>query len=393
MIPRTMFRFAAAVPGLALLLSAAGPSAADAQQRYDWPPDWTVGATVERYAFLNDAAVGVKSLSLVTIPITAETEVMERFTVQLATALARGSLTRPSGESSSITGLTDTALRVALPVNELATVGLTLRVPTGRSTYGQDQLAVAGAIAADLLPFRISSWGTGGGIGLDVSGATPVGDYGVRYSAGYQVAGSFDPIEDADFSYRPGNELRARVVVDRSFDRSRKGALQIGMMRYGNDTLEGQNLYRAGNRYQLIGSYSLPAGAAGSAVAYGGLLHRSRGSALIPPGAVGQPLSDGPSQTLLLIGGGMRTMFQSYLVMPSADLRVFRSSDGLGQGAILSAGSAAEVPLGRTDFIDQGLLLVPTARLRLGRVLVVEGASSMVLGIEIGATARFGGNQ
>lgn len=392
MTPYTRSRFAAAALSFTLVLGASsGPAPAEAQQ-FDWPPAWTVGASVERYMFTDDAAVGIKGISLITIPVTAETDVMDRFTVQLGTALARGSVTRANGESSSITGLTDTALRVAMPVNELATVGLTLRVPTGKSTFGAEQLAVAGAIAADLLPFRISSWGTGGGIGLDVSGATPVGDYGVRYSAGYQVAGSFDPIEGAEFSYRPGNELRARVVVDRSLDRGRKAALQVGMMRYGNDQLEGQNLYRAGNRYQLIGSYSLPAGAAGSAVAYGGVLHRSRGSALIPPGSVGQPLSDGPSQSLLLLGAGMRTMYQSYRVMPSADVRLLRSSDGLGQGFILSAGTAAEVPLGRTDFIDQGLLLVPTARLRLGRILVVEGASSMVLGIEIGATARFGGN-
>jgi hypothetical protein len=85
----------------------------------------------------------------------------------------------------------------------------------------------------------------------------------------------------------------------------------------------------------------------------------------------------------VLVGGGLRLPMTWGAVLPSADARIFRSGDGVGQGFGVGVGASAEWPTG-------GMTLVPSARLRLGRVVVLDGAESGFTGGELGLTLRRG---
>ena len=81
------------------------------------------------------------------------------------------------------------------------------------------------------------------------------------------------------------------------------------------DALNGSNLYRAGRRYPLIGSYAFAAGSRASAIVYGGGVHRDRGRSELDLAL------DAPAQDLVIAGGGMRIPLGAATLAPSVDAR------------------------------------------------------------------------
>ena len=345
-------------------------------QGLDLPSVSTIAGTrFERYDFKDAGTIGVERVSLLTIPLVAETRVAGRLRLRVAGAYATASLLRPDGSKSTLSGLTDTEVRAVLPLlgDWLSVSGVAV-LPTGRQRLSGDELEVAAVVASDLLPFAISHWGSGGGVGGNVTVARRLGTVGLGVSGGYRASREYRAHDGEDAAYRPGDEQFVRVAVDRSFTAA-KATLQVGAYRYTQDQLQGANLYRSGDRWQAIGSYALAGPGRSSAVVYAGVLHREKSSrlsdlALGPPG-----------QDLFLAGGGARIPIGRGAFLPSADARAFRSSDGRGQGYGVGLGASAEWPVGRT-------VLVPSARVRLGRVFVLDGVESPFTGTELGLTLR-----
>ena len=56
-------------------------------------------------------------------------------------------------------------------------------------------VTLAGIVAADLLPFRVTSWGSGGGIGMQLAATRRFETVGAGLSVGCMVAsGAFSPL-------------------------------------------------------------------------------------------------------------------------------------------------------------------------------------------------------
>lgn len=362
--------------GMALLLGLA-PSFAEAQSLPTSPFHLGAGATLESYTFADPEQIGIESLQLLAAPFGARARVGFA-SLTLSGYFAEGTLQDASGASTSITGLTDTQLQIDVPIaDESIIVSGIVALPTGQPTLALNEAVVAGAFAADLLPFRVSNWGTGGAFGLATSYARSVGDFGLGFSVGYSVAQEFEPLSDDERAYQPGNELRLRGALDRTVGNSGKASLQLTAHRYDEDALGGQNLYQSGDRYSAVGSYAFAAGGRGSGVAYLGVLHRTEGTFF------GQD-DVAPSQDLVLAGGGFRVPLGGLTLVPSADARLFRSADGVGQGYISGFGASLELPLG-------GLTLVPSGRARVGNVVADAQRESAITGYDAGLMVRFGG--
>jgi hypothetical protein len=358
---------------VALSLALASPAAA---QRADGLP-WTAGAGVrmESYAFADADRVGIDQVRLVTVPLVTETRVAGRVRVGIAGAWASAALRHPDGTESTLSGLTDTELRLSLPLagDRVMVTGFAV-LPTGKERLSEEEMQVGSVIASDLLPFSISHWGSGGGFGGSVALARRLGPVGVGASGGFRASREYQAFEGEGAAYRPGNEAFLRLAVDRSFGAG-KATLLVSAHRYAHDRLDGGNLYRAGDRWQLIGSYSFAGGRRASGVVYAGVLHRENGSSLA------ELAGDVPSQALYLAGAGARVTVGRGALLPSVDARVFRAADGVGQGYGVGVGASAEVPAG-------AVVLVPSARLRLGNVLVRDDSRSAFTGMELGFTLR-----
>ena len=364
-----------AVLGLVALLAA--PSQVRAQSS---PFSGGAGAHFQYFDFSDPAAANLSSISLATLPVSARARVGGPFRVEAVTTFAWGELSRPGGETVSISGLTDTQFRLLADlVQDRVTLEAAVNVPTGADGFTREEAALAGVIAADLLPFRISSWGTGGGVGAGVSLFQPLGAFGAGLSVGYMAAGEFTPISDAEFQYRPGPALRVQGVLDYTVGQAGRAALQLSYHRYGDDEVEGQNLFRTGDRLQARASYSFAAGTGGSAVVYAGYLHRSEGTFL-------EDLEPRPSQGLLYAGAGLRHPMRGMVLVPTAELRVQRRDDGRDQGTLGGVGVSLEIPAGQ-------LMVVPQAQLRGGSVQIRDGVDSGVIGVEAGLSIRHGGSR
>lgn len=365
---------------------------------------WGLGAGFgyETYDFADADAVGMERLSLWTVPLVAHLEPARWLDLDVDGAYAEGELVRSDGSTSTISGFTDTELRATIPIRSgstsLSLTGVAI-LPTGLESQAEGEVAVAGVIAADLLPLRISNWGGGGGYALSAAAAHAFGTVNLGVSAGYRVASEFEPLGAGVFAFRPGNELRVRVAADRNVRGKSKASIHATLFTYSEDELNGANLYTSGNRVQVVGSLAFPLGAASSAVTYAGVLHRAQGT-VIDPLRTGEitTAADLPSQQLFLFGTGGRVPLGRHRLLPVADVRVFRRDDGLGQGYVLGFGSSAEVRLTGvssdfTAYAGSGIVLVPSFNVRFGRLLARDDAESNFSGVDLGVGIRFGGGR
>lgn len=347
------------------------------------------GANLETYTFEDAGVTGIEEVTLLTLPFGAALQPIRWAQLSVSGAFASGSATRADGSEASISGLTDTSVQLAVPVaRDRFTLAAAVILPTGKSSYDQDEAQVAGIIAADLLPFRISNWGSGGALELGTVVATSAGGVNLGARVGYQMAREFDLLEEEDFAYRPGNRLYVRLGADGSIGDARLAG-QAAMYRFADDQVNSRNLYRAGNRFEGLLSYTTPLGRRGSGSAYVGAHHRDSGVFLDLAGDTLAGLPGGPSetatQTVLLFGAGVRQPFRYGILVPAVDLRILRTGDGFGQGYVGGLGASLELPLA-----GGAAVLSPSARLRVGRVLVRSGVESGVTGFEVGAGLRLG---
>jgi hypothetical protein len=358
---------------VAVLLATAAGAAAQL-------PDLRGGAgiTFEAYSFGSAEEVDLRRVDLTTLPVAAAVSLTQRVELSVRGAFATAQLQRADGQDVSLSGLTDTEVRVTTGLaRDRLRLGFVALLPTGQTELTAEEMDLSGVIAADLLPFAISHWGTGGGIGVSAAMASPLGyDMAVGVSAGYVVAREFEPLAEEGFAYRPGNQLHLRAGLDRTFGRAGKASLQLAWQQFGRDLSGGANLYQAGDRLQAVASYSFPVGHLGSGVAYAGYLRRQGGQFT-------EVVQLRPAQDLFYVGGGLRRPFRDLMLLPSLDIRVVGNEDGLEQGYTITAGTGAEIPVGRA-------LLVPTARARFGSLTIRQGFESGFSGVELGASLRAG---
>lgn len=337
------------------------------------------GAAVvyERFSFGSAGDIGVETLSLLTVPLGVQLGFGRSVELGVSGAWARGEMVRDDGSESTISGPTDTELRLAVRLGRdmLTLTGIAL-LPTGTESLSIDEADVAGAIAADVLPFRISNWGTGGGVGGAAAIAGPIGSFAAGVSIGYVVAQEFEPLQDDAFTYRPGNQLDLRVAIDRTFGDAGKAALMLRMQQYDDDQIDGANLFRSGDRYEAVGSFAFATGERGAGIVYAGLLRRDEGE-------YREPVAVLPAQDLFFTGVGLELPAGSLRLKPTAELRVLSGDDDAGKGYTASAGGSVELPAGAATF-------VPTLRARFGKVELRPGAESDFTGLELGLALRFG---
>jgi hypothetical protein len=364
-----------AIHGLVAGLVGLGATAGAGEAQLGWRAG--AGATYESYFFASPDDVDLEGVTLITVPLAVDLRLMRNLDVRIASAFAQGTLTRADGEST-LSGVTDTEVRLTLGVrNDMLRVSAVGLLPTGVAELTPEEMDVAGVVAADLLPFAISNWGTGGGVGLSAAAAVPLRDgTALGLGAGYVLAREFEPVAETSFAYRPGSQLHVRAAIDQSVGASGKASVQLVFQRFGTDEAGGTNIYQAGDRMQVVGSYAFAAGTSASGIAYAGYLRRSTGEyttvAIVTP-----------AQDLIYGGVGFRLPVGSLVLLPTIDGRVLGNEDGIDQGFTMSAGVGAEIPLGSAR-------LVPQLRGRYGSLTVRSGQESGFTGVDAGLSIRAG---
>jgi len=339
-------------------------------------PQAGAGIVMESYTFRAPLQTNIDKISLFTVPIVARANLMPQLDLTVNAAFASATLTRPSGDQTTLSGLTDTEVRLTY-----ATMGDRVRLsaialaPTGKSKLTGDEMDVMGLIAADLLPFTISNWGSGGGVGATAAVAMPVSERStIGVSTGFVAARKYEPLSAGAFVYRPGNQMHVRAAADRTFGASAKGSLQVAYSHFSQDQNAGVNFYQAGDRLQAAGSLAFAAGAKATGIAYLGYLRRSEGKYT-------DVVRVTPAQDLVYAGTALRHPMRGAVLVPSIEVRLLGNESGVDQGRTISAGLGVEIPRGSFE-------LYPQAKARVGRLTMRSSQESDFTGFEIGLTVR-----
>lgn len=375
MIGTFVLRRRNALGALGALAAVLGGAAGLSAQLND--PRVGAGVRLETYSFSDAESVKLEQVQLLTFPVSARVLIGSSLEFGVSGAFARGTAQRVGGEESELSGLIDTEVRLtARLAGDRFRLGAVALLPTGTSKLDASELDVAGLVAADVLPFAISNWGTGGGIGVNAAAALPLAPgTTVGFSAGYVLTQEYEPVAAPVFNYRPGNQLHLRAALDQLIGRASKATLALTYQQFSEDQSDGSNIYQAGNRIQAVGTLAFPAGLRGSGIVYAGFLRRLEGDYTNPLLAIT------PTQDLLYTGGSLRQPLGGIVLVPSVELRVVGNDDGIDQGYTLTAGTGAELALG-------GLEVVPAARLRFGHITVRTDQESGFTGMELGLTLR-----
>lgn len=363
---------------LAVLLAAAPAHAQDGRRLIS-------GVEYRAMSFDSGLSTQTKSVAVLSMPIGVVWNVSRRLSLDVGTRFA--SATREAWDSvasATISGLTDTQARLVYQVApDLLVLTVSANLPTGKSTITGEQLDVASAIAHDLIPYPVSSFGSGTSVTTGLAFAVPVGGWALGIGGSYRVSGTyqlFTGVADTNASapFRPGAEIRARVGLDRVVGQGRV-ALGVTYSSFAVDELGDQQVLRPGKRWLSQASLSFPVGNVGFAL-YGWNLYRSAGAEVASGAATER-------QNLLVAGLGATILAGRRQIRPSFEYRRHWADDAQGSlgpaGALLSAGLRVLLPVG------ERFALMPAARFDTGNVAnEASGANVAVTGFSGGVTLR-----
>jgi hypothetical protein len=313
-----------------------------------------------------------RTISQMAIPLVVLIPLTDRITVDISTAFAN-SQSRSGGNTSTISGLTDTHIRgnFMLGSDDLVfTVGL--NIPTGQYTIPEARQEAAGQIGNDFLNYPISGMGNGlAGTG-GVAFARPMGNWNVGAGASFRKSTQFTAFEvqSSDFRFTPADEYRVRLGADRPVGDGQV-AFGVSYSAFGADVAD-TTTYSTGDRITATGTWMFPVGNADIYLS-GWNLYRLAGQQLG---------GDAPAENVASVNAAASIELGSVLLQPNVEGR-FWQVDGARAGQLTSAGLRIRFGLGP-------LAVFPSVGYSLGKLYsITDGASSDVTGMRGSLTIRY----
>jgi hypothetical protein len=277
------------------------------------------------------------------IPFVFVIPVNERISMDVTTAYAISDVISGGASISAIKGLTDTQIRANIQAgleNMVFTVGLNL--PTGQYTIPEGQQDAAGQIGNDFLNFPISSMGNGLGATGGVAYARAVGAWNLGTGMSFRKTTEFAAfsVDDSDFTFTPGDEIRLRLGADRPVG---DGQVTVGFSysAFGDDLADG-TAYPTGDRIIVNGAWSRPIGGADLFLSAWNLF-RLEGKRLG---------DDAPSENVLNANAALSFDVAGLVLQPSAELRLWQS-DGYRAGNLVNLGVRVRWTIGQFALYPQ----------------------------------------
>jgi hypothetical protein len=350
--------------------------------------DVRASAVLQTFTFDDAAAVGVADAQLLTLPVEL-TWTLPHAWVRVEGAYADGIVTFPGGGSATVGGVTDTRIVVGSSLSLLSVRALAV-LPSGDARYSVGEVSLLGVLASELLPFAVESWGGGGAIGGEAEVTATTGSLALGLTAGYVAARAHAPLESADFSYRPGSQVRLRATVGARVGTASALSLIAGYQRPAREEYADREVYQAGARWEAEVAFAHPFGARESASVHAGLYTRSRGGVTLPgdesgellPGIVGSS-----ARRLFTLGADLQLARAGLVIVPEGRVRLLSTDDEVGQGWLTTVGVSVDRRLVGGRFGTR-LVASPSARVHLGSIDTVLGGPVRFKGWELGLLGR-----
>jgi len=319
---------------------------------------------VEARGVTFDAGLGTKGVSEMVVPFgaiwTPSTRLTLDFGVRYATVTRDPDVDTLAADQ--VSGLTDLQVRgVYQVVPDVVVLTLSANLPTGKTALSAEELPAAGAVASDLIPFPVTSFGTGSNVTTGVAVAVPFAGWALGLGASYRVSGAYTPLADIDSTYRPAGEARLRVGADRLVGQGRV-SLGFTYSTFSHDEFGGAQIFQPGVRYITQASWSLPLGNMGLGL-YVWDLYRNGGIVAVSGGQT-------EKQNLIAVGAVSSIQIGRNVLRPQVEYRrqTAGTDDLSDAGKLLSFSARYTVRLG------EALQASPALRFDTGDV-VVDGVA------------------
>lgn len=244
-----------AAAGIAWIAGALHAQASDAfYTRFNGLSGWEVRG----YSF--DPGIGTKSVSQWNVPFVVVAPLGRRMSMDLTTYYVSGNVTTYAGTTETLSGLTDTQLRLLYTMSPDRLAGsVSFNLPTGAQAASTSQYQVVGAVGSSYLSFPVANAGTAFGVTGGLAYAQRAGVWNVGMSGSVRYLGSYAPFSDDALSYRPGIEARVRTGAERILGRQARLLLGVTVSTFSTDTYSGSSelasgTYAPGTR--LIGDFA-----------------------------------------------------------------------------------------------------------------------------------------
>jgi hypothetical protein len=238
---------------LPTLVAAPSPLAGQASDALYARFNAVTGWELRGYSF--DSGLAIKAASQWNVPIVVAAPLGRKLAVDLTTHYVSGHIEPSSGAAETLSGFTDTQVRILYTVNRDRLVGtLSFNLPTGMHTVSTSQFQVAAAVGSNYLSFPVWSFGTAVGVTGGVAYAQRVGSWGVGVSGSLRYLGSYEPFTNDTLSYKPGLESRIRAGADRVIGRASRLVLGLTVSSFSTDVYSGSSAlvpgrYSPGTRF------------------------------------------------------------------------------------------------------------------------------------------------
>ena len=349
-----------------------------------------IGVGMDYMGYTLDEGLGADAVQLFMVPVAVRIPMGDAISLDVAATWAQGTVER-DGTRFTLQGVTDTRLKLSWSATPWALLSVGASLPTGNSMHDGQEAIVASVLSTDLLGFREATWGTGPAITSAIATARRVGAWGIGIAGAYSVRGEFEPSDDLDLTYQPGNETRLRIGLDRNIGNS---TFTMGgtLMEYSSDQANSRNLFQAGRRMSFDATYAFRA-AAGVWTIYATDLVRENGDLTLSivndvGASVGDTAIVTAKQNLFVAGFvGSLGMGGGFIFRPHVDFKLQDRTepDGRdeGSGWMLSAGGDFPIRIfGAYDFF-------PKARFLYGSIINRDGDGVRVIGAEFSGTVRW----
>ena len=311
-----------------------------------------------------DAGLGVKSISELVLPVGAIWAASPRLAFDFGVRYARVSRTPEADSlaSTSVSGLTDLQVRgVYQVVPDAVVLTVAANVPTGKTKLTFEEDRAAGPVASDLIPFPVSSFGSGANVTSGIAVAVPFAGWALGLGGSYRLSGAYAPLVDVDSSYRAGGEFRFRVGADRLVGQGRV-SLGFTYSGFSQDEFGGSSIFQPGERYITQASWSFPLGNLGLAF-YAWDLYRNSGT-------LTRRDSLTEKQNTLAAGAVASIQLGRNVLRPQLEIR----QQSAGPSEMKSAGRLLGLSVRYQMQLTGSLSLLPTLRFDTGNV-VSNGAT------------------
>ena len=204
------------------------------------------GWEMRGYTF--DPGIGTKSVSQWNVPLVAVAPLGRKMSVDLTTYYVSGRVETYAGTAETLSGMTDTQLRLLYTMSRDRLVGsVSFNLPTGAHAASTSQFQVAGAVGSSYLSFPVSNAGTAFGVTGGLAYAQRAGGWNTGVSGSVRYLGSYTPFSNDPLSYQPGIEARIRAGAERVLGREARLLIGATVSTFSTDTYGGSTALASGS--------------------------------------------------------------------------------------------------------------------------------------------------